>query len=120
MIQSFRGMLQIAAVLLPGCGGLQPPIGAPRAMPASHVTPPGSYRIATPPGSRPAKNGEPCTCETYGRPRIHAELRLCGIFVSRKRVGRLMREYGLVGVHRRSFVVTTRRAQDARPPPGSG
>jgi putative transposase len=55
--------------------------------------------------------------QTYGRPRIHAELRSCGIFVSRKRVRRLMHEYGLVGVHRRGFVVTTRRDTNARPAP---
>ena len=55
--------------------------------------------------------------ETYGRPRIHAELRECGVFISRKRVGRLMREYGIVGVHRRGFVVTTRRDKGGRPAP---
>lgn len=55
--------------------------------------------------------------ETYGRPRIHAELRFHGIYVSRKRVRRLMHEYGLVGVQRRRFVVTTRRNRDARPAP---
>jgi putative transposase len=56
--------------------------------------------------------------DTYGRPRIHAELRLLhGICVSRKRVRRLMHEYGLVGVLRRGFVVTTRRDKDCRPAP---
>lgn len=55
--------------------------------------------------------------DTYGRPRIHAELRVLGFCVSRKRVGRLMREYGLVGVHRRGFTVTTRRDGDGRPAP---
>ncbi|MBX6351184.1 MAG: IS3 family transposase [Clostridia bacterium] len=39
---------------------------------------------------------------TYGAPRVHAELRLAqGIRRSRKRVARLMRRMGLVGVHRR-------------------
>lgn len=55
--------------------------------------------------------------ETYGRPRIHAELRFQGFHVSRKRVRRLMHEYGVVGVHRRGFVVTTQRDRDARPAP---
>ena len=55
--------------------------------------------------------------ETYGRPRIHAELRAHGIFASRKRVRRLMHECGLVGVHRRRFVVTTKRDRRARPAP---
>jgi putative transposase len=56
--------------------------------------------------------------ETYGRPRIHAELRMQhGISVSRKRVRRLMHEYGVIGVHRRGFVVTTQRDRDSRPAP---
>lgn len=38
---------------------------------------------------------------TYGSPRIHAALRLAGWPVNRKRVARLMRRAGLVGVHRR-------------------
>ena len=36
--------------------------------------------------------------QVYGSPRIHAELRDQGITVSRKRVARLMREQGLVGL----------------------
>lgn len=38
---------------------------------------------------------------TYGAPRVHAELRAQGIFVSRRRVARLMAEQGLEGVSRR-------------------
>ena len=38
---------------------------------------------------------------TYGVPRVHAELADDGLRVGRKRVARLMRQAGLVGVHRR-------------------
>lgn len=38
---------------------------------------------------------------TYGAPRIHAELNRLGQRTGRKRVARLMREYGLVGAHSR-------------------
>jgi transposase InsO family protein len=38
---------------------------------------------------------------TYGAPRVHAGLQARGFRVGRKRVARLMREAGLVGVHRR-------------------
>ena len=54
---------------------------------------------------------------TYGAPRIHAELRDEGWRVGRKRVARLMREAGLVGVSRRKRIATTRRRPDARPAP---
>lgn len=49
---------------------------------------------------------------TYGVPRVHAELADRGLHVGRKRIARLMRAAGLVGVHRR------RRARVvARPEP---
>jgi len=54
---------------------------------------------------------------TYGAPRIHAELQEQGIQVSRKRVARLMREAGLVGVSRRRGTRTTIRDNQARPAP---
>ncbi len=56
--------------------------------------------------------------ETYGSPRIHAELRSAGQRHSRKRIARLMREAGLAGAsHRRGGPVTTRRDDEARPAP---
>lgn len=54
---------------------------------------------------------------TYGRPRIHAELREDGEGVGPKRVARLMKLQGLEGVSRRSKRGTTRRAEDVRPAP---
>lgn len=55
--------------------------------------------------------------ETYGRPRIHAELKEAGERVGAKRVGRLMQDAGLEGASRRKGTWTTRRAVDARPAP---
>jgi putative transposase len=56
--------------------------------------------------------------ETYGVPRVHAELRAGGETHGRKRIARLMRTAGLVGASRRRTVVTTtRRDRDARPAP---
>jgi len=55
--------------------------------------------------------------QTYGAPRIHAELRAQGTRVGRKRVARLMRESGLCGVsRRRSVKTTTRSEQDQQRP----
>ncbi|MCA1698142.1 MAG: IS3 family transposase [Actinobacteria bacterium] len=53
--------------------------------------------------------------ETYGCPRIHAELRdEHGVRISRKRVARLMRRLGIEGVSRRGKrPQTTNRAQQA-------
>lgn len=55
---------------------------------------------------------------TYGMPRVHAELRASGERHGRKRIARLMREAGLVGVsRRRGGPVTTRCDREARPAP---
>lgn len=51
--------------------------------------------------------------QTYGAPRIHAELAAAGIRGGRKRVARLMRRAGIVGCHRRRTVVTTVREPQA-------
>jgi len=55
--------------------------------------------------------------QTYGAPRIHAELQEEGTRVGRKRVARLMKELGLAGVSRRKSTTTTRRNRSARPAP---
>jgi len=53
----------------------------------------------------------------YGAPKIHADLADEGRRVGCKRVARLMREDGLVGVTRRRWTVTTRRDPQARAAP---
>ncbi len=56
--------------------------------------------------------------QTYGAPRVHAELRHHGQAHGRKRIARLMRDAGLVGAsHRHSGPTTTRRDKNARPAP---
>ena len=56
--------------------------------------------------------------ETYGAPRVHAELRAGGERHGRKRIARLMRKAGLVGAsRRRNGPITTRRDKEARPAP---
>jgi putative transposase len=55
--------------------------------------------------------------QTYGAPRIHAELAEAGVHCGRKRIARLMRAVGVVGCHRRRYVVTTVREERASPTP---
>jgi len=52
---------------------------------------------------------------TYGAPRLHAELAADGEHVGKKRVARLMRSSGLVGVSPRKTTFTTVRDPDGRP-----
>ena len=53
--------------------------------------------------------------ETYGSPRVHAELRSIGVRCGRKRVARLMRKEGLRGCIRGPKKRTTRRDRYAVP-----
>jgi putative transposase len=55
--------------------------------------------------------------QTYGAPRIHAELRAQGIAVGCKRAARLMRALKLRGVSRRKWITTTVRDRAARSAP---
>jgi putative transposase len=56
--------------------------------------------------------------ETYGMPRVRAQLRQQGHCVSSKRVARLMQQAGIRGVsRRRGFTVTTERDKRQRPAP---
>jgi putative transposase len=54
--------------------------------------------------------------ETYGSPRVHAELTLgLGLLVNLKRVARLMRQAGIQGLYRRRRRGCTVRDPDAQP-----
>lgn len=56
--------------------------------------------------------------ETYGMPRIRAELADQGIVASRKRIARLMRQHHLKGVsRRRGWCITTEQNKRQRPAP---
>jgi len=55
--------------------------------------------------------------QTYGRPRIYAELRDDGVLANHKRIARLMSLNGIVGATRRRKWRTTKRGKNARPVP---
>lgn len=54
---------------------------------------------------------------TWGRPRITAELREAGMHVNHKRVGRVMRAFGIAGLRLRRRVITTVPEPSATPVP---
>ena len=54
---------------------------------------------------------------TYGVPRVHAELRVEGTRVGRKRVARLMRRAGLEGAGRHSGLLARQATTDSFPEP---
>jgi putative transposase len=91
------------------------------------VSPSGYYAWKKRPASKRAQADTVLLCrirtahlasdETYGAPRVQAELAAAGVSVGRKRVARPMREAKLVGVSRRRFVVTTTRSDDGRQAP---
>jgi len=91
------------------------------------VSPGGYYaRLKRPPSARVRADAELSariaeihrrSRESYGAPRIHAELREQGIRVGCKRVARLMRAAGLRGASRRNWIITTMRDRQARPAP---
>jgi putative transposase len=55
--------------------------------------------------------------QTYGAPRVHAELRDVGVRCGQKRVARLMRQTGLEGAHRRRTTRTTVQDPSTAPAP---
>lgn len=54
--------------------------------------------------------------ETYGSPRIHAELQEEGIFCSRRRVARLMKHHNIQAKMYKKFVKTTKRSKNSSYP----
>jgi putative transposase len=80
--------------------------------------PPSAHAIADAQLLKRVRTVHASSRETYGAPRVHAQLRAAGERHGRKRVARLMRTSGLVGAsRRRAGVTTTRRDKDARPAP---
>ena len=82
---------------------------------ASRTRPPSARSVADDGLRRKIVNFHDASKQTYGAPRIHADLADEGIRVGRKRVERLMREAGIAGVSRRKGARTTFRDDRVRP-----
>ena len=80
--------------------------------------PPSAHAVADAALMKRVRTVHASSRQTYGAPRVHAELRTQGEKHGCKRIARLMREGGLVGAsHRRGGPVTTQRDKEARPAP---
>ena len=82
---------------------------------AHHSRPPSDRTIADDALSKRIAQIHKASKESYGAPRIHAELADEGVHVGRKRIERLMKANGLRGISRRKFITTTERDPRARP-----
>ena len=77
--------------------------------------PPSSHAVADKALLKRVRTVHASLRQTYGAPRVHADLRACGEHHVRKRIARLMRQAGLIGAsHRHGGPTTTRRDKDAR------
>jgi len=80
--------------------------------------PPSAHTIADEALLKRVRTVHASSRQTYGAPRVHADLQAQGEPHGRKRIARLMRLAGLVGAsHRHGGPTTTRRDKDARPAP---
>jgi len=80
--------------------------------------PPSAHAVADAALMKRVRTVHATSRQTYGVPRVHAELRARGERHGRKRIARLMREARLVGAsHRKGGPITTRRDVEARPAP---
>ena len=80
--------------------------------------PPSAHAIADEALLKRVRTVHATSRQTYGAPRVHANLRAQGERHGRKPIARLMRQAGLVGAsHRHGGPTTTRRNKDARPAP---
>lgn len=82
---------------------------------AHHSRPPSDRALADDALNKRIAQIHETSKESYGAPRIHAELADEGVHVGRKRVERLMKVNGLRGISRRKFITTTKRDPRARP-----